>query len=299
MTKGTPSNLRSYLQLHLVILIWGFTAILGLLITISPLAMVFFRTSLTALGLAVVVLVRKKNLRIPRRDLFLMGLAGGLLASHWILFFLSARVSTASVCLAGMSTTSLWTSFIEPIITKRKINWIEVLLGSFAIAGLYIIFRFEIDHVEGIILSLAAAILAALFTITKSHLSKRQDASVITFYEMCSASVITSVFVLLTSIVQNETAPFWPTGVNDWMWILLLSMVCTVYPYIAVTKIMKHFSAYMINLTVNLEPIYGIILAYLIFGEKEKMTSGFYLGTTIILSTVFLYPLLKKTFKTT
>lgn len=297
MTAGNPSSYKSYLQLHFIVIIWGFTAILGLLISISPLAMVFFRTTLAALGLAVVVLVNKKNLKVPRKDFYLMVLVGGLLASHWILFFLSARVSTASVCLAGLSTTSLWTSFIEPFINKKKINWIEVTLGTFAIVGLYIIFRFEIDHTEGILLSLAAAILAALFTITNSHLTKRQDAAVITFYEMCCAAVFTTLFVLLMPAGDGSNTLFWPNGLNDWLWILLLSMVCTVYPYIVATRLMKQFSAYMINLTVNLEPVYGIVLAYLIFGEKEKMTPGFYAGTLIILSTVFLYPLLIKTFK--
>lgn len=297
MTEGNPSSLKSYLQLHFIVIIWGFTAILGLLISIPPLAMVFFRTTLAAAGLAVVVFVSKKNLKVPRKDLYLMALVGGLLAAHWILFFLSARVSTASVCLAGLSTTSLWTSFIEPLLNKKKINWIEVTLGAFAIVGLYIIFRFEINHTEGLLLSLAAAILAALFTITNSHLTKRQDATVITFYEMCCAAIFTTVFVLLLPSEEWQDTSFWPAGLNDWLWILLLSMVCTVYPYIGATRLMKQFSAYMINLTVNLEPVYGIVLAYLIFGEKEKMTPGFYAGTLTILSTVFLYPILTKTFK--
>lgn len=296
MTQENSSNFKSYLQLHFIVIIWGFTAILGLLISISPLATVFFRTTLASAGLAVIVLVNKKKLKVPRRDFYLMALVGGLLASHWILFFLSARLSTASVCLAGLSTTSLWTSFIEPFINKRKINWIEVSLGAFAIIGLYIIFRFEVDHTEGLLLSLAAAILAALFTITNSHLTKRQDPTVITFYEMCCAAVFTTLFILVAPSEAWNYAAFWPNGLNDWLWIILLSMVCTVYPYIGATRLMKHFSAYMINLTVNLEPVYGIVLAYLIFGDKEKMTTGFYTGTLIILSTVFIYPLLTKTF---
>ncbi len=194
MSPSPP--LRSYLQLHFLVLIWGFTAILGLLVSIAPTALVLYRTVLAALGLAVVVYFAKKEFsgRSQRSRIRMMGV-GILLSTHWILFFASARVSTASVCLAGMSTTSLWTSLVEPMVSRQRVRPLEVLLGLVAVVGLYIVFRFEFDHALGLLLALGSAFLAALFTVANSHFVKRHDAFVITFYEMVGASVCSLVFV--------------------------------------------------------------------------------------------------------
>ncbi len=295
--KPSPP-LRAYLQLHFLVLIWGFTAILGLLVTIAPTALVLYRTVLAALGLAVVVHFRKKNFRVGRPEALRMMAVGTLLATHWILFFASARVSTASVCLAGMSTTSLWTSLVEPLVSRQRIQPLEVLLGLMAVAGLYIVFSFEFDHALGLLLAIGSAFLAALFTVANSHFVKRHDAFVITFYEMVGASACSLVFVFLFQKYHlNNALPLWPVAA-DWPWILTLALVCTVYAYSMGTHLMKQFSAYMLNLTVNLEPVYGIGLAFLIFGEKERMTQGFYLGTLVILGAVLAYPLLTRRKKT-
>lgn len=292
MSSSPP--LRSYLQLHFLVLIWGFTAILGLLVTIAPTALVLYRTTLAALGLALVVYVRKKNFKVGRGEALRMMAVGILLSTHWILFFASARVSTASVCLAGMSTTSLWTSLVEPLVSRQRIRPLEVLLGLVAVVGLYIVFRFEFDHALGLLLALGSAFLAALFTVANSHFVKRHDAFVITFYEMIGASICSLLFVFLFQKYDlNNALPLWPVRA-DWLWILILAGVCTVYAYSMGTQLMKQFSAYMINLTVNLEPVYGIGLAFLIFGEKERMTPGFYLGTLVILLAVLAYPLLQR-----
>ncbi len=287
--------LRDYLQLHFLVLIWGFTAILGLLVTIAPTALVLYRTVLAALGLAVVVYVRKKNFRVGRPAALRMMAVGTLLAMHWILFFAAARVSTASVCLAGMSTTSLWTSFVEPLVSRQRVRPLEVALGLVAVAGLYIVFRFEFAHALGLLLAIGSAFLAALFTVANSHFVKKHDAFVITFYEMVGASICSLFFVFLFQKYDfNNRLPLWPEVATDWLWILILALVCTVYAYSMGTQLMKQFSAYMLNLTVNLEPVYGIGLAFLIFGEKERMTPGFYLGTLVILGAVLAYPLLQR-----
>ncbi len=291
--SASPS-LRSYLQLHFLVVIWGFTAILGLLVSIAPTALVLYRTSLAALGLALVIFVRKKNFRVGYHQAFLLMLVGFLLSTHWILFFLSARVSTASVCLAGMSTSSLWTSLVEPLINRQRIKFLEVILGLVAVIGLYIVFRFEFDHALGLGLAVGSAFLAALFMVANSHFVKRHDAFVITFYEMIGASVCSLLFVLFFQMKGlNNQLPLWPQA-SDWLWILILAWVCTVYAYSMGTHLMKQFSAYMVNLTVNLEPVYGIGLAFLIFGEKERMTPGFYLGTLVILLAVLAYPVLSR-----
>ncbi|HEV7348872.1 DMT family transporter [Telluribacter sp.] len=294
MSPPASPPLRSYLLLHFLVLIWGFTAILGLLISVSPVALVLYRTVLAAVGLAVVLYVQKKKFALPRTDAVRMLLVGFLLSMHWILFFASARVATASVCLAGMSTTSLWTSLVEPAINRQRIRPLEVGLGLVAVAGLYIVFRFEFDHATGLLLALGSAVLAALFTVFNSHLVRRYDAFLITFYEMIGASICSVLFVLLFQAMGwTEGTSLWPRA-TDWLWILVLAWVCTVYAYSMGTHLMKQFSAYMVNLTVNLEPVYGIALAFLIFGEKERMTTGFYLGTLVILLAVLAYPLLTK-----
>jgi drug/metabolite transporter (DMT)-like permease len=289
--SATP-RLSSYLQLHFLVLIWGFTAILGLLVSVAPTALVLYRTAFAALGLAVVVFFQKKSFRVGKRQAVLLMLVGLLLATHWILFFASARVSTASVCLAGMSTTSLWTSLVEPLYTRQRVRPLEVMLGLVAVAGLYIVFRFEFDHALGLLLAVGSAFLAALFTVANSHFVKKHDAFVITFYEMIGASVCSLLFVVIFQKYNfNSNLPLWPKA-SDWPWILILAWVCTVYAYSMGTQLMREFSAYMVNLTVNLEPVYGIALAFLIFGEKERMTAGFYLGTLVILLAVLAYPIL-------
>lgn len=286
------------MHLHFLVLIWGFTAIVGLMVSVSPIALVFYRTFLAGLGLAVVMLVRKKKFDVTGADLRRMFFVGCILSSHWILFFAAARVSTASVCLAGMATTSLWTSLIEPLVNRRPIKPLEVGLGILAFAGLYVVFRFEFDHALGLGLALASALLAAMFTVANSRLVQRIDAFTITFYEMVGASIFSLLFLIIAeSQGWTNNMPVWPKG-QDWIWILFLAWICTVYASTMATQLMKQFSAYLINLTINLEPVYGIALAFFYFGEKERMTQGFYMGTILILLAVLLYPILNgRTFR--
>jgi len=288
----SSTTLRSYLHLHFLVLIWGFTAIVGLMVTISPVALVLYRTLFAAIGLGVVIWMRNSNFKADGGDIIRMLLVGCVLSSHWILFFASARVSTASVCLAGMATTSLWTSLIEPLVNKRPVKPLEVGLGILAFAGLYVVFRFEFGHALGLALALASALLAALFTVANSRLVQRIDAYTITFYEMIGATIFSLIFLWISQW-QGWTgdAPIWPEG-QDWIWILFLAWICTVYASTMATQLMKQFSAYLINLTINLEPVYGIALAFFFFGEKERMTQGFYWGTLLILLAVLLYPFL-------
>lgn len=288
----SSSTLRSYIHLHFLVLIWGFTAIVGLLVTISPVALVLYRTLFAAIGLGVIIFFKGKNFKATGKDIGRMLFVGCILSSHWMLFFASARVSTASVCLAGMATTSLWTSLIEPLVNKRPVKPLEVGLGILAFAGLYVVFRFEFDHALGLALALASALLAAMFTVANSRFVQRIDAYTITFYEMIGATIFSFLFLGISQW-QGWTGdvPIWPKG-QDWIWVLFLAWICTVYASTMATQLMKQFSAYLINLTINLEPVYGIALAFFFFGEKERMTSEFYLGTLLILLAVLLYPFL-------
>ncbi|MDN4166554.1 EamA family transporter [Cytophagales bacterium LB-30] len=287
-------DIKSYLKLHFVVLIWGFTAILGLLITLPAVELVFYRTLFAAIGLGILLYFRKRNFKIGWGEILKIVGTGVLISAHWILFFASARVSNASVALAGIATCSFWTSFLEPLMTKRKIKGFEVLLGVVVVLGLYVIFRFEFTHAVGLSMAIVSALLASLFTVINSQFTQRHNPYMITFYEMGGAFITTAVFLPFYALFFTEGQLQLQPTTMDWVWIIILAIVCTVYAYSLSVELMQKISAFMVNLTVNMEPVYGIILAVLIFGESEEMQGGFYLGTLIILLSVIAHPFLDK-----
>jgi drug/metabolite transporter (DMT)-like permease len=285
------ATLKDYLLLHFIVLIWGVTAILGLLISLPPLELVFYRTLLAAAGVAVVMGYRKESLRMAPRELLKIAGVGVLISLHWIFFFWSAKVSTASVCLAGMATTSLWTAFVDPIINKKRVKLYEVALGLLVISGLLVIFQFENGYWLGLSMALAAAFLSALFSVLNGRLTLRHSPYQITFYEMGAASLVALLFLPIYSYLDGSAIQ-WSWKGLDWLWLLILGGICTVYAFSVSVELMKRLPVFSINLTINLEPVYGILLAVAIFGEKEKMTDQFYYGTAIILVSVLIYPVL-------
>lgn len=294
MQKPTLSD---YAQLHLIVLIWGFTAILGkLLEPLDPSAVVLFRTMLAVLGMGVVLLARRQTVRVATADRWRLLATGGLISLHWVAFFLAARLSNVSVCLAGMATGSLWASVLEPLLLRRRVRTVEVVLGAVVLAGLYVIFRFEFDKVAGLAVAVFSAMLSSLFTIINSRFTQRLDAYVISFYEMAGASAGALLMWLAIRaadpLAGNHLVQYVPDTVAQWGWLLVLSLVCTVYAYTVGVRLLRKFSPYMAILTVNLEPVYGILLAVFIFGHTERMTPGFYVGTLVILVAVLAYPML-------
>jgi len=282
---------KDYLHLHFLIFIWGFTAVLGVLISIPAVEVVFLRTLIAALGLGVVLLIQRQHFNIGLGNILKMLLTGFLIGMHWMFFFASSEVANASVTLAGAATCAFWTSLLEPVLSKKAIRPFEVLLGLFVIGGLYIIFMFEFDHSLGLAMAVSAAILAALFTIINSKLAKQHDPIMITFYEMAGACLSTVLFFPFYTyfFAENGLLNF-NLSLMDSVYLLILALICTVYAYTASVELMKRISAFAMNLTVNLEPVYGIILAYFIIGESEKMNAGFYIGTLVILLSVVSYP---------
>ncbi len=289
------SQLKDYLQLHFIIILWGFTAILGLLIKISAYDLVFYRTLLASFGLLAIIFIANFRFNVGKKDFFRLIGNGVLIAAHWILFFESARVSTASVSLAGLSTISFWTSLLEPVMKGKRIELLEVFLGVLVIGGLYMIFHFDFGYALGLAMSLVSAFFGALFTVINSKITHRHNEYVITFYEMVAANIVTALFIIFysSSAISNGKIFEMPSA-WDWLYLSLLAFVCTIYPFSVSVELMKRISAFVVNLSVNLEPVYGIILAILIFGGKEKMSAGFYLGTLVILLSVIIYPLLRK-----
>lgn len=288
-----PRTVKDYLTLHLIVLIWGFTAILGLLISLPSLELVFYRTLIASVGVAGLISFNKESLVVPSSQIIKIMGVGILISLHWITFFWSARLSTASVCLAGMATTSLWTAFIEPLVNRTNVKWYEVVLGVIVISGLLVIFQFESGYWLGLSVALISAFLAALFSVLNGRLSQRHTPYQITFYEMLAACLFALVMLpIYTEFIAEGSAIQWVWTGWDWLWLLVLGVICTVFPFSVTVELMKRLPVFSINLTMNLEPVYGILLAVLILGESEKMTPQFYLGTLIILISVLIYPIL-------
>jgi drug/metabolite transporter (DMT)-like permease len=288
------TTFKDYFTLHFVVLIFGFTAILGQLISIHTLGLVFFRTFLATAGFYIYFKIKGLDIKIDTKGKWQLLTTGGIvIALHWFTFFYSAKVSTIAISLVGLSTTSLWTSFIEPLWTKKRIQPLQVILGGVVVLGLYLIFLYEFTHIWGLILSIVCAILGAIFSVLNGEFAKKYSPQIITFYEMLGVAICTFIPILYILISGNTHISIIPQGL-DWLWIFILAVFCTIYAYSESVNLVRIFSAYTFNLTLNLEPVYGIILAYLIFGEKEKMTTGFYIGTLVILGTVLIYPLLSK-----
>jgi drug/metabolite transporter (DMT)-like permease len=291
--------LKDYLKLHFIVLLWGFTAILGKLLTVPPVELVFWRTLLASLGLAGLLLARGTGWRIaPAEALKLLGV-GAIVAAHWITFFLAARLSSVSVCLAGMATLALWTSLLEPLLLWRRVRPYEVGLGLLAMVGLYLISQAEFTQLTGLLVAVGSAGLSALFSVLNSQLVKRHAPVRLTFYEMSGACLSIALFFPIYSayFTHGQGLRLGWHGL-DWLWLLLLAGVCTVYAFSSSVELMKRISAFVVNLTINLEPVYGIVLAQLLFVlgvpgfGQEKMSGGFYLGTVLILTSVLVHPVL-------
>lgn len=283
-------SLRSYLILHLVVFIWGFTAVLGNLITLEALPLVWYRLVIAVLALLVFFIGTKKNMKIGKKELVKFGLAGFVIALHWLAFFWAIKVSNISVTLACLSTGAFFASIMEPIFYKRKVIPYEVLFGFVVVVAIGIIFSVESEYVEGIVLALLAAFLSALFSIINGKLATEYEAPLITFYELTGGVVLLSVFLLLSGGFSSE---FFQISSSDWMWLLILGVFCTAYAFLASVRVMKHLTPYTVMLTINLEPIYGILLAVILFKDSEKMTPAFYVGAVLILLTVVLNGIVK------
>ncbi len=284
------TKLKNYLHLHFLVFIWGFTAILGALISIDAIPLVWYRMLLAAIIVFIYFLIIKKPFRISLQAMLKFLLGGILIALHWIFFFSAIKIANVSIALVAMSTGALFTSLIEPFFFKRKLILLELLFGLIVISGLYLIFSVENEYSLGIFYALIAAFLSALFTVLNGLFIKQYDAEVISFYQLLFGVAFISIFVLSTTGFQIEN--FTLTG-SDILYLFILSSICTAYAFIISIKIMKYLTPYTIMLTINLEPVYGIILAVLIFGEKEKMSPQFYVGALIILITVIINGIIK------
>jgi len=283
-------KLTSYLNLHLIVFIWGFTAILGALISIQADALVWYRMLFAGVFLFLFILFKKQSFRIPIKEFFKLIFVGLLIAVHWIFFFKAIHVSNVSITLSVFSLGAFFTSILEPIFYGRKVLWYEVLFGLVIIAGLALILQVEINYFEGMMYALVSIIIGVLFTLMNGKLIEKHEPSVITFYEFLAGVFFISIYFLFDN---KFTAEFFILTSNDWVLLFILSSVCTAYAFTASVKVMRKLSPYTIMLTTSLEPVYGIILAFFIIGGKEKMSVEFYIGAILIVITVILNGILK------
>ena len=284
------SKLKNYLLLHLIVFIWGFTAILGALITIDAVPLVFFRMALAVVFIFVYFLITKKRFYIDRQGVLKFLITGIIIALHWIFFFKAIKVSNVSVALVTMSTGAFFTSLIEPVFFKRKIKALEIILGLIVIGGLYIIFNFESQYKLGIIYALISSFLGSLFAVLNGLFIKRYNANSISLYQLLFGTLFVTVYLFLNN---SFSVSFFSLQNLDWIYLFILSSICTAYAFIASVKVMEYLSPYTVMLTINLEPVYAIMLALLIFGDKEKMNPEFYLGAGIVLGVVLINGIIK------
>lgn len=283
-------NLKSYLNLHLIVFIWGFTAILGALITIQSEFLVWYRMFFAALFLALFLGLKKKTFKVAPKVLMKFLFVGLLIALHWIFFFEAIKVSTVSITLSVFSLGAFFASLLEPLFYGRKVLWYEVFFGLIIIAGLGLIMQVEINYWNGMVLALISILLGVLFTLMNGKLIANHDPSLISFYEFLAGFIFISVYFLFQG---SFTADFFKLSVKNWVLILILASVCTAYAFTESVKVMRRLSPYTVMLTTNLEPVYGIVLAYFIIGGKEKMSTEFYIGAVVIVITVLLNGVIK------
>src|SRR5690606_33048418 len=269
MPKG---NVKSYLQLHLIVFIWGFTAVLGELISVREASLVWYRMLLATAFLFLYLLITKKPFVLPLKTVATLIFVGLLIAIHWIFFFRAINISNVSITLAMFSVGSFFAAILEPLFYKRKMLWYEVFFGLIIIAGLFMIMQVEIRYLEGILSALFSVFMGVLFTLFNGKLIQQHDSTVITVYEFFAGFVFVSIYLAFDG---KFSAQFFDVSGKDWILILLLASVCTAYAFTASVAVMRRLTPYTVMLTTNLEPVYGIFLAYFLIGEDEKMSVPF------------------------
>lgn len=284
-------KIKNHLHLHFLVFIAGFTAILGELITISAIPLVWFRMVMALILFFIYIKIAKVNIKISLKAFGKLAIAGIIIALHWITFFGAIDVSNISITLAMFSCGAFFASLIEPIFYKRRIIWYEILFGIVVVIGVFIITRSEMKHINGIILGVISAFLSSLFAVLNGTFLKHHTATVISFYEFLSGVLFVSIYILFFG--SGFSTDFFNLSFSDYGYLFILASICTAYAFLAAVHVMKVISPYTVILSFNLEPIYGIFMAVILFTNKEQMSPSFYYGAIIIISTVFINAFLK------
>jgi drug/metabolite transporter (DMT)-like permease len=277
--------------LHITVLIWGFTGIFGRLIDQPADQLVYTRTIIGIAGLVVASWWMGFPVLPNRRDVWHQMLTGVVIAGHWWTFYHAIKISTVSVAVACLSASTIFTALLEPIWTKRRILPYELLLGIVVVVALLLIFGLETEYRLGIVVATTSALLSAWFTVVNGQLIKRDHAGRIGLYELLGATLVVGLWL---GIEGHFPPPLWELANDQILWHLLLGLVCTSFAFVAGIAVMRQLSAFTVSLTVNLEPVYSIILALIIWGEAEQLHIGSYLGFALILLSLFVNGMLAR-----
>lgn len=287
---------RAYLELHLAVFLWGFTAILGDLISLSAVVLVWWRVFITAVSVLFFIRGFSSLRKMGRRAVLQFAFVGALTGLHWLTFFGAVKLSNASITLVCMATCSFFTAIFEPLILGTRFKLWELCVGLLVIPGMALVVgSVDVSMHDGILVGLTSALLASVFSIFNKKWIGNAEPMPITFIEMTSAWLTLS--LLLPFFFQSEPGAAFLPSLEDLGMLLVLALVCTTFTWVLALRSLKHLSAFASTLTVNLEPVYGIALAWVILQEHKELSPGFYWGVLLILVVVFSYPVLHKKLK--
>ncbi|MDB5030725.1 EamA family transporter [Mucilaginibacter sp.] len=289
-SANTSELNKNLLILHFTVFIWGFTSILGALISVSAVQLVWYRVLIAMVSLFFYFKFNRTAFKVSRNTFLKLFFTGALVGGHWILFFASIKLSTVPVTLVCLSSMTLFTAVLEPLFNKKRISKLEIIAGLLIITGIILIFKFETRYTKGIIAGLLSALFASVFSIINSKQVKKLEPAIISFYELTGAFFWATLYLLFTNGFNHAML----LKNSDIGYLLLLGTICTSLAYVAGVSVMRELSAFRVALITNLEPVYGILMSFLFFGDMNKMTTGFWVGALIILSTIFLFPVAQK-----
>jgi len=271
---------KALLQLHTAVFLWGFTGVLGRAITLDSTMLVWWRLLITMVSLWVLYTVLGKTKTVNWRAGLMIGLIGTVQAFHWVTFYASIKLANVTIALTCLSTTALLASLIEPLILKKRFDFVEILLGLFAIAGILIIYNTHLHFSIGIVVGLISAVLTVLVSVTNKKIVEAFEPEQITLYQLTGGFVGLSILLPAFQFVFPER---WALpGTWDWVWLIVLSWLCTILTFFLYIRALRSVSAFTMNLTLTLEPIYGIVLAFLIYKENKEVSQWFYVGFALI-----------------
>jgi drug/metabolite transporter (DMT)-like permease len=277
---------KAFLQLHIAVLLAGFTGILGRLITLNEGLLVWYRLLLTVITLWIFFAITGKIKRIALGEMMRIFAVGFIAAMHWVTFYGSIKYANVSVALVCFSAIGFFTALLEPLLLKKKFSWQEIVLGLMVMAGIYLIFHFDPKYKTGIIIGIVSALLASLFPIFNRSFLQRHSPETVTLYELTGGFLTLS--LLMPFYLQLFEADHYIPTVPDFLWLLVLAWFCTVLAFQLSMNALRKISAFTVNLSFNLEPLYGIALAFLVYQENQHLGPSFYLGLGLIVLSVVL-----------
>lgn len=277
---------KAFLQLHIAVFLAGFTGVLGRLIELQEGLLVWYRLLFSAITMWVLFSITKSLKALPFKDVLKVTGVGCIAAFHWVTFYGSIKYSNISVALVCFSAIGFFTALFEPIVFRKKIVWIELMLGVLVMVGIFIIFHFDPQFKKGIIFGIISAMLGAIFPVFNRQLMQRMNAPTLMTWELSGGLI--SLTLLLPFYFQGFPPAYWIPTLSDFLWLLVLSWLCSVWAFQLSANALKKISAFTVNLTYNLEPVYGIILAFIMYNENKYLGLSFYLGLSLIILAVLL-----------